>query len=146
MNEHKLAMYTVQRQVGDSFPKHTSFTHAQRILAKLTPSRPIHTLNPLNRCIFLDMQVYPEMWPEKLTLLKMQIQDAKYRGDEDGRSKLIEQHQAMLEVCRGHQCCADGCGKYLIRPQRCSRCGCAWYCDRTCQRAHWRTHKETCSK
>ncbi|KAF8993260.1 hypothetical protein BDZ89DRAFT_1172761 [Hymenopellis radicata] len=27
---------------------------------------------------------------------------------------------------------------------KCSRCHCAWYCNRDCQTAHWKDHKEMC--
>lgn len=30
--------------------------------------------------------------------------------------------------------------------KRCTRCMAVWYCDRTCQEAHWQHHKQPCSK
>ena len=38
----------------------------------------------------------------------------------------------------------DGCAKAAENPQRCSRCKKAVYCDATCQRTHWKTHKAVC--
>ncbi|KAF3763819.1 hypothetical protein M406DRAFT_262923, partial [Cryphonectria parasitica EP155] len=29
-------------------------------------------------------------------------------------------------------------------PVLCSQCKGAWYCDKDCQRAHWRAHRSTC--
>lgn len=39
------------------------------------------------------------------------------------------------------------CG--LLPPEallRCTRCHAAWYCNKTCQRAHWPTHRSTCRR
>ena len=38
----------------------------------------------------------------------------------------------------------DSCGKATEDPQRCSRCKKVVYCDVSCQRAHWKTHKAGC--
>jgi hypothetical protein len=42
--------------------------------------------------------------------------------------------------------CAD-CGKCAVKMDCCSRCRCAFYCNRSCQRQHWRSgHKQVCKK
>ncbi|KAK8151829.1 putative MYND domain protein [Phyllosticta citrichinensis] len=37
------------------------------------------------------------------------------------------------------------CGKTHTKLQRCSRCQSERYCNRDCQKAHWKTHKKVCS-
>ena len=44
-----------------------------------------------------------------------------------------------MHRCSGPECAAEG---KLI----CTRCGAARYCSPACQRAHWRTHKDTCAE
>jgi DNA primase len=29
-------------------------------------------------------------------------------------------------------------------PKKCSKCRCVWYCDRKCQKAHWKYHEGFC--
>eukprot|EP01113_Clastostelium_recurvatum_P051378 TRINITY_DN9971_c0_g2_i1.p1 TRINITY_DN9971_c0_g2~~TRINITY_DN9971_c0_g2_i1.p1 ORF type:complete len:158 (+),score=25.00 TRINITY_DN9971_c0_g2_i1:381-854(+) len=38
----------------------------------------------------------------------------------------------------------SSCGSHASDLLMCSRCKLASYCNATCQRAHWRTHKKTC--
>ena len=37
------------------------------------------------------------------------------------------------------------CGKESTTPQRCGNCQAVFYCDKTCQKKNWKTHKLTCS-
>eukprot|EP01006_Ploeotia_vitrea_P043233 TRINITY_DN66705_c2_g4_i11.p1 TRINITY_DN66705_c2_g4~~TRINITY_DN66705_c2_g4_i11.p1 ORF type:complete len:202 (-),score=50.40 TRINITY_DN66705_c2_g4_i11:152-718(-) len=37
------------------------------------------------------------------------------------------------------------CAKEAVGMRRCGACGKIWYCDETCQRKHWKTHKKTCA-
>ncbi|KAK5676787.1 hypothetical protein LTS10_010551 [Elasticomyces elasticus] len=37
------------------------------------------------------------------------------------------------------------CNTTLASPKRCAKCKTATYCDRSCQTAHWRTHKKECA-
>ena len=41
--------------------------------------------------------------------------------------------------------CAE-CGKVLSVMNRCSGCQCRTYCNRDCQRAHWKQHKGDCKR
>ncbi|KIY48631.1 SET domain-containing protein, partial [Fistulina hepatica ATCC 64428] len=50
---------------------------------------------------------------------------------------------ALLQSEKQNRC--DFC--YYRRPglRKCTACGCHWYCDETCQRAHWKlNHKKIC--
>jgi MYND finger len=40
----------------------------------------------------------------------------------------------------------EACGKDLGHDRRCAGCNVVRYCDRECQRAHWRQHKPFCSQ
>lgn len=43
------------------------------------------------------------------------------------------------------ECDNENCGK--SNPQkRCSRCQCAYYCDASCQKTHWKEHKQWCKR
>jgi hypothetical protein len=47
---------------------------------------------------------------------------------------------------RCFKACAD-CGKCALKMDCCSLCRCAFYCNRSCQRHHWRNgHKQVCKK
>ena len=46
-------------------------------------------------------------------------------------------------VCMLHAC--DGCGKTALRMLLCSRCHAVFYCNKGCQRAHWKEHKPKCN-
>jgi hypothetical protein len=43
-------------------------------------------------------------------------------------------------------CVKGGCGALIadISKSRCSRCHLVHYCNRKCQRAHWKAHKPRC--
>lgn len=54
-------------------------------------------------------------------------------------------HQENADVAPGANCHNPSCGKPgAIR--RCSECRVALYCNRDCQRAHWKKHKKLCGK
>eukprot|EP00967_Tisochrysis_lutea_P054053 scaffold67421_cov33-Tisochrysis_lutea.AAC.3 len=36
------------------------------------------------------------------------------------------------------------CGRVSVELLRCARCGKAWYCNRDCQKGHWKEHKINC--
>ena len=38
------------------------------------------------------------------------------------------------------------CYKKIQKTNYCSRCRCASYCDRKCQKSHWKKHKKFCIK
>lgn len=44
-----------------------------------------------------------------------------------------------------HKRC-DYCNKPLVVVKRCARCQKVSYCDRECQRMHWKDHKKVCSE
>ena len=46
----------------------------------------------------------------------------------------------MAEI--GYTC--DNCHKRLKDPMRCGKCKSAPYCDRECQKKHWKEHKKVC--
>ena len=46
-------------------------------------------------------------------------------------------------VCMLHACA--GCGKTALRMLLCSRCHAVFYCNKGCQRAHWKEHKPKCN-
>ena len=52
---------------------------------------------------------------------------------------LRQQQMYICEYCETPKRRADG--KLL----RCGRCRAAWYCDRKCQRSHWKEHRVVCS-
>ncbi|RPD56419.1 hypothetical protein L226DRAFT_615466 [Lentinus tigrinus ALCF2SS1-7] len=51
----------------------------------------------------------------------------------------------MGEGCAALSRCAS-CGKTTAMLKRCGRCSKAWYCDITCQTAHWPEHKKHCKR
>jgi hypothetical protein len=40
----------------------------------------------------------------------------------------------------------SACNAFLTEPKRCSRCNRVVYCNKECQRAHWRAHKPMCKE
>lgn len=40
--------------------------------------------------------------------------------------------------------CAS-CASVEVRLLQCSRCRSVWYCNKDCQKAHWKTHKSSCT-
>ncbi len=56
-----------------------------------------------------------------------------------GEGLEIDAQHVSRHVCAG-------CNRRFDRRLRaCSRCLVVYYCSRDCQRAHWRTHRETCA-
>ncbi|CAB9504691.1 Phospholipase Carboxylesterase superfamily [Seminavis robusta] len=59
---------------------------------------------------------------------------------------VLHHHPDMGEIANGvfvgHEC--DYCGKVLESIRRCSRCKKKKYCNRDCQKSHWREHKKVC--
>jgi len=51
--------------------------------------------------------------------------------------------QKCLKCGAGMERCAY-CSKPVSRANCCSRCHCTYYCDRSCQRTHWKVHKLEC--
>ena len=49
----------------------------------------------------------------------------------------------MQQPSKSQKCCW-GCGKPPMRPMKCSKCLCAQYCGRECQKVHWPVHKLWC--
>lgn len=39
-----------------------------------------------------------------------------------------------------------GCNTVNAAQRKCSTCRCAYYCNVSCQKAHWRVHKQTCKQ
>ena len=57
----------------------------------------------------------------------------------------MQKHQENADVLTGADCHNPSCGKPgAIR--RCSGCRVTLYCNRDCQRAHWKQHKKVCGK
>ena len=52
---------------------------------------------------------------------------------------------AQKDTSKTHINCAD-CGNKLGRVRRCARCLKAAYCGPSCQKAHWKSHEETCKR
>lgn len=60
----------------------------------------------------------------------------------DGNSGSDDPNDFKLSICSNCGKTADGEAKQYI----CSRCKSAKYCDKECQRNHWRIHKPVCAK
>ena len=58
-----------------------------------------------------------------------------------------KKHRAIIS-----RICSNCNAGYGINPpisgpaQRCARCKNVWYCDRQCQKSHWREHKKSCQE
>jgi len=64
-----------------------------------------------------------------------------YHDKEDAISE--EEERFWIEALRDVQACGN-CGE-LKAVLRCSRCRLTSYCNRDCQKAHWKLHKKLCN-
>lgn len=60
--------------------------------------------------------------------------------------KLKEQCTIQVALIRLSNRICEHCGdkSNILRLQLCSECALSWYCNSTCQAAHWDTHKRRC--
>ena len=72
----------------------------------------------------------------------------------DGPQPMIENpHQSAEEVCVQDGLVCGNCFQLGTKGHdpkhdllKCERCKVVYYCDRDCQRGHWKRHKKTCGK
>lgn len=55
----------------------------------------------------------------------------------------VYQYEGMSDLDGHRPCSSDNCGGREAQ-QKCSRCQCAWYCGKSCQKRHWPIHKAKC--
>ncbi|KAJ6559057.1 hypothetical protein DFH09DRAFT_921755 [Mycena vulgaris] len=69
--------------------------------------------------------------------------DSRPRSDIEEAAKVGISLGAMYRACE-----ADGCdkveGRGIEKVSTCARCKMTFYCGSTCQKLHWRTHKQVC--
>ncbi|KAF7347489.1 hypothetical protein MVEN_01505100 [Mycena venus] len=71
--------------------------------------------------------------------------DPRPRSEIEAAAKVGISLGAMYRACE-----ADGCdkveGRDIEKVATCARCKMTFYCGPTCQKAHWRTHKQICGQ
>lgn len=66
-------------------------------------------------------------------------------GEEPTALSLVTSAVCGQRMASAEDAQCEACGAYQAQ-KRCSACKEARYCDQTCQKWHWSTHKKTCSK
>ena len=76
--------------------------------------------------------------------LREGISEGALRGDRPGKrlQKDLKTNQSVMMYCGNRQCHKTSLTDTFKLCQRCTAIG---YCSRTCQKVHWKAHKEFCS-
>jgi hypothetical protein len=99
----------------------------------------------------------PQQWVYELVRMLQARDDVEYGSDPAELTALVQALRAAGEalgclappVCCNNPACSSLLGateRQLVKGKGCTCAGCrtARYCDRACQRAHWKRHKPVC--